>query len=454
MRAELRLTSSQFAQLRQHLLPDDAEHAAFVMCGVVRRPSGTLLLARAVVEVTDADLESTSESLHLDISPLSLARAAKRARNNGETLVVCHSHPFPGGVAASAIDLVTEEELCGRVLTSRLGQPSGALVLGPDGFDARLWLDDGPVQCDLRVDGRLLTNRKLPTRGPEDRDARQLLVWGHAGQALLRQAHVVVVGVGGTGSHVALQLGHLGVGKLTLVDPDVVEISNLSRLVGASASDVGHAKVDVLARAVRRLRSDTDVEAVRQSVLELPATPEFAAADLIMCCTDGHGSRALLTELAAQYMVTLIDLGVEVQAADASTRAGGGVRIVRPSGVCLHCLGVLDPALVRLEFLTSEERHVEAARGYLRGLDEPAPSVIALNGVVASLAVLEALNELLGVFDTAPTRLLYRAEARALTTAAGVGDDRCFVCGSTGLTGLGDDRPLPRRVTEPRLGSG
>jgi hypothetical protein len=88
----------------------------------------------------------------------------------------------------------------------------------------------------------------------------------------------------------------------------------------------------------------------------------------------------------------------------------------------------------------------------LRGAIEPAPSVIALNGVVASLAVLEALDLLLGIFDPAPNRVLYRAERRAVTTAAVDREAACFVCGTPGLTGLGDGRTLPRR-REPRAGS-
>ena len=68
-------------------------------------------------------------------------------------------------------------------------------------------------------------------------------------------------------------------------------------------------------------------------------------------------------------------------------------------------MAILDPALVREEFLTDDERSIEVARGYLRGLQEPAPAVIALNGVVASLAVVELLDLIVGVFQTRPVRL-------------------------------------------------
>jgi molybdopterin/thiamine biosynthesis adenylyltransferase len=258
---------------------------------------------------------------------------------------------------------------------------------------------------------------------------------------------VAIVGAGGTGSHVAVQLAHLGVGRLVLVDPDIVELSNLSRLVGARASDVGRRKADVLAGVAAAIRPSIEVRSVAASVLEID--PSFLSDnDLIVCCTDGHGSRALLTEFCAQHLLTLIDMGVEVQGTKSGTRAGGGIRIVRPGESCLQCMGVLDAALVREEFMSDSDRSFEAKLGYLRSIAEPAPSVISLNGVVASLAVVEILHDLLGLFSTEASRLLYRSEARSLTTAQTPRQEGCYVCGKEGILGMGDGRPLPRRVGE------
>lgn len=448
--AELRLTAEQFAELRKHLLPDDAEHAAILVCGTAG--SDDLLLCRRIVPVTANDLQSAGP-LHLNISPIALARAAKQARGEDGTIVICHSHPVPGTVAASPIDLDTESDLCGRVLPGRLDRrPVGALIIGPDGHDGRLWRDGVARPLALTVGGQRQGPPRRSGVDEHDRDARQLLVWGAKGQRRLQQARVAIVGAGGTGSHAVTQLAHLGVGHLVLIDDDVIERSNLSRLLGATDADVGRAKVDVLADVVARVRPGTTVQVLCASVVEIDAA-RLATSDLIVCCTDGHGSRALLTELAAQYLVPLIDLGIEIQAGEHRSRAGGGVRVVRPGEPCLHCMGVLDGALVREEFLTDDERRVEQARGYLRNVDEPAPSVVSLNGVVASLAVVEAIDLLLDVFAIAPRRVLYRAEARSVTTATTSHDPGCFICGDHGILGVGDARRLPRRHPQPRAGS-
>src|SRR5206468_2418513 len=127
--------------------------------------------------------------------------------------------------------------------------------------------------------------------------ARQELALGARGQGELRGIRVGVVGLGGIGSLVSLQLAHLGVGELVLVDGDVVEASNLSRVAGATRDDVGRTlKVDVAARyaesvgLVRRVeRHGAFIGAQHASLL--------ASCDVIMSCVDRQTPRAMLNRL-------------------------------------------------------------------------------------------------------------------------------------------------------------
>jgi molybdopterin/thiamine biosynthesis adenylyltransferase len=453
MPAELRLTDQQWQQLQAGLLSDDNEHAALLVCGYLATGDDQVLLCRRVVPLGPDDLLHAGRR-HLALAPTTLARVAKAARAEQGTVVVCHSHPFPGPVHASPLDLDTEAELCGRALWGRLApRPVAALVLGPDGLDGRLWRNGAARPLDrVRVAGDHI--RLLPPP-PEvqigDQVARQVLAWGEGGQRRLATAQVAVVGVGGTGSQVTVQLAHLGVGGLILVDPDRVEASNLSRLDGAVPGDIGRPKVQVLADAARAINPSAAVQAVPASVLDIdPAL--LGIADVVVCATDGHGSRALLTELAQQYLVPVVDLGVEVVPDARGLRAGGGVRVLRPGGWCLHCAGTLDAGLVREEYLDHQERARELERGYLRGANVPAPAVISLNGVVASLAALEVCQLLVGFLGSSGGRLLYRAEARALTTASVTRHPACYVCGHDGLLGLGDARRLPTRFQDRSVG--
>jgi molybdopterin/thiamine biosynthesis adenylyltransferase len=398
-------------------------------------------------------------ALHLSVAPTTLARAAKRARLTDSGLVLVHSHPFPGRVAASQIDLRTEADLCRRVLPARTGKPAAALVVGPDGADARIWTERGAGTFDIirvigeRIECVAATSYGVPpapdglgdkvidaeTHGRrlgESATARQELLWGAVGQQTLSRSKVVVVGAGGTGSHVATQLAHLRVGRLTLIDHDHVEVSNLSRIIGLGPADVGYAKVEALADRLRRINPDAQITGIVASVLDVD--PQVLTdADVIVCATDGHGSRSFLTELCAQFYVPVIDLGVEVVPGD-RFRAGGGVRVLRPGSGCLWCAETLNSNLVREEYLSEHDRDLEAVRGYLRGDGEPAPSVVALNGVVASLAVMEICQLLVGMLGTARDRLLYRSEQRALSTTALRRQPGCHVCGDAGVLGQGD----------------
>lgn len=448
MRNEIRLTSAQWRELREHLLSDGLEHAAVLICGTAATTGARLMFARRVVLLGEADLIEHGE-LHLSVSPVTIARLAKQAARAEGSVIICHSHPFPGPVVPSALDLDTEAQLCGRALAARLSpRPVGSLILGPDGASARLYLDQREGHdAAIRIVGESVMVLSRASVGPDQEGGmfdRQVRAWGADGQEAIAEARVVVVGTGGTGSHVITQLAHLGVRKLLLIDPDTIEESNLPRLIGASPADIGKLKAEVLAAAARAISPGADIRVVGASVLDVDPGL-LAEADVIFCCTDGHGSRALLTELAQQFCVTVIDLGVEIVASPGGARAGGGVRILRPGQACLHCAGTLDPSLVREEYLQDGEREAERLRGYLRGAAEPTPSVVALNGVAASLAVLEFCQMTAGMFASGRQRLLYRAEQRRLTTASMRRSPGCHVCGDQGLLGAADGSQVSTR---------
>jgi molybdopterin/thiamine biosynthesis adenylyltransferase len=463
--ADIRILQSDWNHLCEQLLGGEDEHAALLICGLHRDQGNVTYLVREVIVLTDEDYVARGHD-HLSVSPTTLARYAKRARLAESALVLVHSHPFPGSVGASRIDLRTELDLCRRVLSARTGAPAAALVIGPGGCDGRSWTVEGATPLRMihvigeRISRLTCSSRGSPiaaasvSRGGGDLGGatdRQELLWGSRGQTLLRQSHVTVVGCGGTGSHIAIQLAHLRVGQLTLIDDDRIEASNLSRIIGATPRDIGRLKAEVLADLCCGINPDIQIAPVAMSVLDADPS-RYTGADVIVCATDSHGSRSLLTEVATQYLIPLVDLGVEVVPGGGRFHAGGGVRILRPGQGCLWCAQTLSPALVREEYLDPSQRAVEVRRGYIRGNTEPAPSVVALNGVVASLAVLEVCQLLVGMLGEARTRLLYRAERRAVTTTSVPRNPACHVCGESGVLARGDalavkTRP-PRRSVE------
>lgn len=450
--------AADFARLRAHVLDGgEDEEAAVLLAGVGRTPRDVRLLVREEIPVPDGAFLSKGRA-GLTINPDFLAPLVKRCRVEGWAFVLVHSHPFAGaGVRFSAIDDGGEQALFPRIQGRAPGLPVGAIVFGRESLDGRLWL---PGEAAGRPVDRVVvvgTNRLawLPptgaarrsgtlatSSGADDRQARQVLALGAASREILRELHVAVVGAGGLGSLVYQQLVHLGVGRVDVVDPDVLEESNLSRVAWSTPGDVGRPKVDVLAEAGRRVAPDLVGEPIRRDVTRADVTARLLGADVVVGCTDNLTSRLVLNRLVHQYYLPLLDLGIDVQLRSddlARVRAiGGRVMLVSPDGPCLGCLGVFDP-----EVLGRETGGV-APGGYLGGHDEPAPSVISFNGVVASLGVSELLRLVSGFAERPePVYQRYDGVRGLVRTYALRAEQPCGVCAE--VRGQGDALPLPTR---------
>ena len=425
-------------EIRRDLLStSDLERAGIGFAGDLKVGSHRRLLLREWVPVP-RDEYLVQLGYHLEVSPVFWARATKRARNTGEALVVFHSHPGDTTHPEfSPSDDGGEARLIPKI-QERASVPVAAVVVSPGGWEARVTLPGGRSESlDVHNVGK--SNVSHRSTKHVDYFDRQVRALGGAGQAIIRNMTVGVVGAGGLGSHVVQQLVHLGVGKVIVVDPDTVTPSNLSRLIGASWLDVklGRKKVGVSRRLSQRVGSGTQVVTVPKSVTYREGAESLLDCDVIMGCTDNHWSRCVLNSIAYQYYVPVVDMGVELQASGA---AGGRVTWLSPGSACLWCVGVLDPERVRLEQLPKAIFQAEVARGYVEGLDDPAPAVVSINGVIASVGVTELLARITGFAGSEPraTLLLYRLGDGVVrrTTPSPIAD--CATCSTTGLLGSGD----------------
>ena len=229
-----------------------------------------------------------------------------------------------------------------------------------------------------------------------DRFERQRRIFGDEGQKLLRETRVGVVGCGGLGSVTVLELAYLGVGKILLVDHDSLEDSNRNRLVGAwSSHREGVPKVEIL----RELAECIDPEIATQIQPTTFESPQAQAAlsnvDVVMGCVDHDGPRFLLNEFCCKHNLPLIDAASDTVPESDGVLFGGRVCVASQLTGCLFCFGVLDQDEVR-EYLASKEQNADLELTYgvpVRALSRSrtGPAVIAVNGVVASLAVTELM---------------------------------------------------------------
>lgn len=129
---------------------------------------------------------------------------------------------------------------------------------------------------------------------------------GELGQRRLRAAHVAVVGAGGLGAPIVLALAAAGIGTITIIDDDVVELSNLQRQVMHRHSDVGAAKVDSAVRVASDLSPETEVRPLRVRLTHENADVLLAGADLVIDGTDTFGTRLVVAAATERLGVPLV----------------------------------------------------------------------------------------------------------------------------------------------------
>lgn len=135
---------------------------------------------------------------------------------------------------------------------------------------------------------------------------RSLIPLGELGQRRLRAAHVAIMGAGGLGSPVVLALAAAGVGTLTVIDDDDVELTNLQRQVVHRLSDVGSPKVDSAVRAAADLSPETVVVPVREHLTRQNGAELLRGADLVIDGTDTFETREAVAAATEQLGIPLV----------------------------------------------------------------------------------------------------------------------------------------------------
>lgn len=235
-----------------------------------------------------------------------------------------------------------------------------------------------------------------------DRFDRQRQVFGDEGQLRLGAASVGIVGAGGLGSFMVLELAYLGVGKILIVDDDRLddEHSNRNRLVGAWEShEPGVPKVEILRDLALLIDSGITIEVVDAPLESAEAKAALAGVDVVVGCVDHDGPRFVLNQFCCQQGLPLIDSGSDTKPRGGEVLFGGRVCVATRETGCLMCLGVLDQCELQ-EYFDSPDQKAdrEAIYGVHKDfLTNGGPSVITVNGVVASIASTEFMVLVTGV---------------------------------------------------------
>ncbi len=212
------------------------------------------------------------------------------------------------------------------------------------------------------------------------RYARHILLRevGGTGQARLKAARVLIVGAGGLGSPLALYLAAAGVGRLGIVDPDRLELSNLQRQVAHTTGRLGASKVDSAAQAMREINPEVDVACYPWRLDDGNVAELIAGYDLICDGTDNFATRFLLADACVAGRRTLISAAVLRFEGQLSTFKPH----LDPQGPCYRCLYPAPPP-----------------EGTVPSCSE-AGVLGAVTGVMGTLQATEVLKEIIGIGES------------------------------------------------------
>lgn len=274
---------------------------------------------------------------------------------------------------------------------------------------------------------------------------RQIRMLGPDGNRTLKHVRAAIVGGGGTGSAVAVQVARLGLGELVVVDDDVVTDPTPTRGHGITTADVDRLKVDALGDHLDAIGLGTPVIRIDKPLNHPDAIAAIAHADVVFSCVDGHGARIILNRWAFAHIAPVIDVAVLV----APTKGEDGTRRVQieqrvtwvaPGTACLLCRGRVDPALAAAENLDPETRKRLAGEGYVQAAETPQPAVVTLTTSVGALGATEFLLRLTGLGKTDATELLLRSHLGELRRNARSPRPGCF-CTNPDFIGRGTHAP-------------
>src|ERR1700733_11205774 len=427
---ELVLAAGDADCIRRELTGGEVEGCAVLYANQTLRTDSTVRLLVREVQFPAARDYTRRGRLEAELSPEFVARATKRARREACALVFVHSHPGTEAPVFSLVDSLGEGHLARFLAHRHPGFEHTALVVSEGGWRARSLGSDKEVRVvAIGTNRDVLFDPLLPAPSDSDVFDRQIRAFGPAGQQALQRLRIAIVGLGGTGSLVAQQLVHLGVRRFILVDPDILESTNLNRVANATPEDIGQPKVEIAARYIRAIAKDATVASVQGDIIRARTAKELLNADLIFGCTDSHGSRAVLQQVSYQYLIPCIDMGMAIVVTkDRITHIYGRVQLLAPGLACFTCSSLLDANEVRRDMMTSFERQADP---YLQGTREPAPAVISLNGTGASLAVTMLLSVVAGI-PISGRHILYNAMATVLRTVRAKPEPNCYICSRTG----------------------
>lgn len=463
-----------YRELRAHLFPGDGdEHGGVIIAGLAETERGIRLLARQFVPARGGVDFVPGKRGYRALAGRFVAEVAGRCADDGLVYLAVHNHGGTDSVQFSHDDMASHLRGYPALLDITHGGPVGALVFAHNAVAGDIWTDDRQRYAlhHAQILGlhphRLYPEPLAVAKFIDPMYERQVRLFGEAGQRLLGDLKVGVIGAGGGGSLLLQMLARLGVGHLVAVDPDRMDITNYPRIVGARRRDIAwgmgtsknriikllgerlaRPKVHVARRVAREANPRVRFDALYGNIVDAAIARHLTDTDFLFLATDTMQSRLMFNALVHQYLIPGIQIGAKVQA-DPGTGTVDDVfavtRLVLPNSGCLLCNRAISSAQLQREALSEGERRRQR---YIEGEDIPEPSVITLNALGASQAMNDFLFISTGLLKPVQVEhILMSPRERTMERVRLQQEPGCPMCSLSpgSLYGRGDRGQLPCR---------
>ena len=415
----IKFKQGDLACLRARILEDLSREHFAVLLGKTQKIDGY-----TIINVIDLLFPGRSDYSQQNVAFLRIkkdfihkALVELTNRYDVDTIIDVHTHPFTqGGVAFSATD-DGDEKMFFQFLNQKFaGIHYASIVFSQSKYSARVWtFSSGSIlarKAQLKTQTSPENLASADFRENTDEQYEKTAVTGGEGffnrstlalgldvmRTIMHDQVISIIGVGGLGSVVAEHLIHMGFHEINLIDPDVLEMSNLNRVVGAYYEDAEQKryKVDVVKRHVTSINPKATVLACKRDVHDKEMESVLALSDWMIVATDNHSSRLRTQELSVKYFVPLLSVGVNITVKDNNIEDMSGEVITARVGdyLCLNCLNRINPIKVASERHPDQTIREELVkRGYVTGKDIKEPAVKTLNTYLATMAVEVLTNQ-------------------------------------------------------------
>lgn len=369
-----------------------------------------------------------------------------------DSIVDVHTHPFAeNSVRFSHVD-DNDEESFFKFLTDRFSDINYAsIVLSKNDYSARIWQQHNNIishtpaivktQSALEAipSADFIKKNSSDSNDILDNDiySRSILALGYnTMKSIISDSVISIIGVGGIGSILAENLVHYGFPFINLIDHDIVEKSNLNRLVGAYYDDAenNELKVNAIKNHLQKINPKTEINSFPINILETKIDNIIALSDWVILSTDNHSSRYVIQELCLNYYTPFISIGTNITVNNNKIIDMSGEVITIRAGdkLCLNCLGRINHIKIGHELHPEKQIQQKLEeRGYVEGINVKEPAVKSINSILANIATETLLNQYTGRQKHRPITVYENNSSMTIYEDRASTDNRiknCFYC--------------------------